>query len=126
MVLEADDEVIGLAHNDHVASGHSAVAGWRPSSTYFCDPPPALGFGLGQFKGWVSPNDATGRHAPRGVPVVLNLRGKGSGAIPGSRSSREHQIIQTGDHSASRRSPLPLAARRSALAVTAQANLIMP
>ena len=54
---------------------------------------PALGFGLGQFKGWVSPNNATGRHAPRGVPVVLNLRGKGSGAIPGSRSSREHQII---------------------------------
>jgi hypothetical protein len=22
MVLEADDEVIGIAHNDHVASGH--------------------------------------------------------------------------------------------------------
>jgi hypothetical protein len=49
MVLEADDEVIGLAHNDHVASGHSAVAGWRPSSTYFCDPPLALGFSLGQL-----------------------------------------------------------------------------
>jgi hypothetical protein len=31
MVLEADDEVIGLAHNDHVGSGHSAVAGWRPT-----------------------------------------------------------------------------------------------
>ena len=28
---------------------------------------------------------------------------KGGGAIPGSQSSREHQIIQTGDHSASRR-----------------------
>jgi len=26
MVLEADGEVIGIAHNDHVASGHSAVA----------------------------------------------------------------------------------------------------
>ena len=36
MVLEADDEVIGIAHYDHVASGHSAVAGWRPNSTYFC------------------------------------------------------------------------------------------
>ena len=52
MVLEADDEVIGIVHNDHVASGHSAVAGWRPSSTYFCDPPPAVGFGLGQLANW--------------------------------------------------------------------------
>jgi hypothetical protein len=49
MVLEAGDEVIGIAHNDDAASGHSAVAGWRPSSSYFCDLARALGFGLGQL-----------------------------------------------------------------------------
>ena len=52
MVFEADDEVIGIAYNDHVASGYSAVAGWRPSSTYFFNPPSALGFSLGQLANW--------------------------------------------------------------------------
>ena len=53
------------------------------------------------------PERATGQTRTTGRACGPEPSGQRGGAIPDSRSSREHQIIQTGDHSASRRLPWP-------------------